>query len=390
MLQKSESKSRFLDNVKQRKEVEQKKQEEEQRKERAESQLKEKERQQKIRQSEERKSSISVVKKPVNEFDEKPKKLDEIFGPVRDAPVSTISAGVYVDPDFDPGQKDIKGMDETVKLKKSARKPTKDEPKKEKFKYELPSKPAKFSKPKPKEATPPPKEATPPPKEPTPPPKEPTPVPKEPTPPPKEVTPPPKQAPPPKSPSPPPLEEEIIPEIEERISPTKILPPKIGINGFNGVGRLVLRAAIESGLNVCAINDPFVPLNYMVYMLKFDIAHGSQTYHNQEMTVRESPTGKLIINGQAIHVLAEHDVTKIPWELVGVNYVVEATEALNSKAEAGLHIRQTTKGVRMKHILEMQDLNGEELGPLSGGCKRVIIAGILRKKFSNNHGITLQ
>ena len=78
-------------------------------------------------------------------------------------------------------------------------------------------------------------------------------------------------------------------------------------------------------------------------------------------------------------VLAEHDVTKIPWELAGVNYVVEATEALNSKAEAALHIRKTTKGVRMKHILEMQDananLNGDELGPLRGGCQRVIIAG---------------
>ena len=42
--------------------------------------------------------------------------------------------------------------------------------------------------------------------------------------------------------------------------------------------------------DVKAINDPFVPLNYMVYMLKFDIAHSNASYH-KEMTVRESPTG---------------------------------------------------------------------------------------------------
>ena len=102
---------------------------------------------------------------------------------------------------------------------------------------------------------------------------------------------------------------------------------------------------MESGLDVRAINEPFVPLNYMVYMLKFDIAHQSQQYHGKEMSVRESVDGKLIVNGSVIHVLSEHDVTKIPWELVGVNYVVEATDALNSKAEAGLHIRKgPTKG----------------------------------------------
>jgi hypothetical protein len=46
-------------------------------------------------------------------------------------------------------------------------------------------------------------------------------------------------------------------------SPGKVLPPKIGINGFERTGRLVLRAAIESGLDVKAINDPFIPVNYM-------------------------------------------------------------------------------------------------------------------------------
>merc|ERR1712079_360137 len=49
---------------------------------------------------------------------------------------------------------------------------------------------------------------------------------------------------------------------------------KIGINGFGRIGRLVLRAAVEKGATVVAINDPFIPLDYMVYMFKFDSTHG--------------------------------------------------------------------------------------------------------------------
>ena len=378
-LEKSASKSRFLDSVKQKKELEQKR-EEVAKLERAQSQAKFEAEVKEEKQKELEKKSAAPAKKPINDFDEQPKKIDEIFGPMRDAPV--ISSSVYVDPDFDPGQKEISGINESVKLKKSAKKPVKEEVKTEKFKYEMPSKSAKFPRP-PKKEEPKPKEPTPeppklptqePPKEPTPvpdPPKEPTPE-KEPSPPPlKEITPPPPEL--------PVEEEEEQEESPPRVSPTKILPPQIGINGFNGIGRLVLRAAIESGLEVKAVNDPFVPLHYMVYMLKFDIAHSSHQYHEREMTVRESPTGMLVVNGKAIHVFAEHDVTKIPWELSGVNYVIEATDALNTKAEASLHIKKSKKGLRMKHILEMENgtglLNGDELRPMSGGCRRVIIAG---------------
>ena len=42
----------------------------------------------------------------------------------------------------------------------------------------------------------------------------------------------------------------------------------IGINGFGRIGRLVLRAALSKGANVVAINDPFIDLDYMVYMFK--------------------------------------------------------------------------------------------------------------------------
>ena len=49
---------------------------------------------------------------------------------------------------------------------------------------------------------------------------------------------------------------------------------QIGINGFGRIGRLVLRSALAKGAQVVAINDPFIPLDYMVYMFKYDSTHG--------------------------------------------------------------------------------------------------------------------
>ncbi len=53
-----------------------------------------------------------------------------------------------------------------------------------------------------------------------------------------------------------------------RPSSSAMAPKQIGINGFGRIGRLVLRAALAAGVDVAAINDPFIPLDYMVYMFK--------------------------------------------------------------------------------------------------------------------------
>lgn len=43
---------------------------------------------------------------------------------------------------------------------------------------------------------------------------------------------------------------------------------EVGVNGFGHIGHLVTRAAILSGkVQVVAINDPFIDLNYMVSCL---------------------------------------------------------------------------------------------------------------------------
>ena len=51
---------------------------------------------------------------------------------------------------------------------------------------------------------------------------------------------------------------------------------KVGINGFGRIGRLVARAVSKrSDVEIVAINDPFIDLDYMVYMFKYDSTHGA-------------------------------------------------------------------------------------------------------------------
>jgi len=114
---------------------------------------------------------------------------------------------------------------------------------------------------------------------------------------------------------------------------------KIGINGFGRIGRLVLRAAIEKGATVVAVNDPFISLDYMVYMFKFDSTHGRYKGECRE------ENGELVVNGQHIKVFSERDPKNIPWGTVGAEYVVESTGVFTTLDKAQAHIDGGAKKV---------------------------------------------
>ena len=113
-----------------------------------------------------------------------------------------------------------------------------------------------------------------------------------------------------------------------------------GINGFGRIGRIVLRASLDNPkVNVVAINDPFITLEYMVYMFKYDSTHG-----RFQGTV-EQKDGKLVVNGQEISVHAERDPTQIPWGASGADYVIESTGVFTTKDSASAHLKGGAKKV---------------------------------------------
>jgi len=115
---------------------------------------------------------------------------------------------------------------------------------------------------------------------------------------------------------------------------------KMGINGFGRIGRLVMRASLEKdNLQIVAINDPFIPIDYMVYMFKYDSTHGqfkgTVTHEN----------GALIVNGKKVMVFNERDPANIPWQTAGADYVVESTGVFTKLAAAEAHIQGGAKKV---------------------------------------------
>jgi len=114
---------------------------------------------------------------------------------------------------------------------------------------------------------------------------------------------------------------------------------KVGINGFGRIGRLVLRAAMDKGVNVVAVNDPFIPLDYMVYMFKYDSTHGR--YKGEVST----DGTHLVIDGKKIAVFGERDPAAIPWASAGAEYVVESTGVFLSIDKAGAHFTGGAKKI---------------------------------------------
>ena len=109
---------------------------------------------------------------------------------------------------------------------------------------------------------------------------------------------------------------------------------KIGINGFGRIGRLVFRACCErNDVKVVGINDPFIDLDYMAYMLKYDSVHGPFT------GTIEVADGKLIVNGNPITVFAEKDPKNINWKSCGAKYIAEATGVFTGMEAAKDHIK---------------------------------------------------
>ncbi|MBT6361091.1 MAG: aldehyde dehydrogenase, partial [Rhodospirillaceae bacterium] len=116
---------------------------------------------------------------------------------------------------------------------------------------------------------------------------------------------------------------------------------RVGINGFGRIGRLALRALIESGrtdVEVVGINDlGSVEMN--AHLLKYDSVHGTL---NTDVKV----DGDTIDVGTGpIKVSQERDPTKLPWGELGVDIAYECTGIFASRDKAATHLAAGAKKV---------------------------------------------
>ncbi len=115
---------------------------------------------------------------------------------------------------------------------------------------------------------------------------------------------------------------------------------KVGINGFGRIGRLFFRAALERGdVEIVAVNDPFIDVAYMMYMLKYDSAHSR---FSGEM---KNENGKLVVNGHTVTVYNMMDPKDIPWKETGAEYILESTGLFTTMDKASAHFEGGAKKV---------------------------------------------
>tara|TARA_B100001057_G_scaffold451698_1_gene494973 strand:+ start:15 stop:1022 length:1008 start_codon:yes stop_codon:yes gene_type:complete len=116
---------------------------------------------------------------------------------------------------------------------------------------------------------------------------------------------------------------------------------KVGINGMGRIGRMIVRAIIESknkNLEIKHINNR-TNSESCSSLLKYDSIHGK---FNAELGFDED---HLIINKNKISFSQEADLKSINWKKFDVDYVFECTGKFNSRDKLLTHLNNGAKKV---------------------------------------------
>ena len=113
---------------------------------------------------------------------------------------------------------------------------------------------------------------------------------------------------------------------------------KVGINGFGRIGRLVLKAARETSIEIVGVND-ITDAKTLGHLLKYDSVHGR---YPGEVGVDGD---LLLVDGKKIPVYAKRDPAELPWKDLGVDIVLECTGLFRTKEDAGKHIQAGARKV---------------------------------------------
>ena len=127
---------------------------------------------------------------------------------------------------------------------------------------------------------------------------------------------------------------------------------RAAINGFGRIGRLVLRAIVESGrddIKVVAIND-LGPPETNAHLLRYDSVHG-RFPHDVRVEGDSIDAGRGPMKVTAIRNPAE-----LPWKDLGIDIVLECTGVFTSKEKASAHLQAGAKRVLISAPADGVDL----------------------------------
>ena len=145
---------------------------------------------------------------------------------------------------------------------------------------------------------------------------------------------------------------------------------KVGLSGFGRIGRDVLRAYAENGVDefeIVAINASG-NLNDLAHLLKYDTMYGKF-----DGTIEVAEDG-FIINGKKIKVVAHRDPIEIPWKELGVELVIDSTGAFRDREGLPKHIEAGAKKVIVTAPAKNEDIT--------------IVLGVNEEKYDAiNHNI---
>jgi glyceraldehyde 3-phosphate dehydrogenase len=116
---------------------------------------------------------------------------------------------------------------------------------------------------------------------------------------------------------------------------------RVAINGFGRIGRLVLRAIVESGrrdIEVVAIND-LGPVETNAHLLRYDSVHG-------RFPATVTVEGDIITAaGHRMKVTAIKNPAELPHKDLGVDIALECTGLFTSIEKASMHLEAGAKRV---------------------------------------------
>jgi len=126
---------------------------------------------------------------------------------------------------------------------------------------------------------------------------------------------------------------------------------KIGVNGFGRIGRNFFRAAKQRGVDIdfVAVND-ITDARTLAHLLTYDSVLG--TYPG---TV-EVAEGGIVVDGDALRVLAERDPANLPWKELDAEIVVESTGLFTDREKAAKHLEAGAQKVVISAPATGEDL----------------------------------